>query len=131
MLLQHAWLAPLAKPDIIAEEDEEEQEITVVVTDSSDPTPDTSGSSNEITPDDTETVSLVVEENIGSTPLKLQPDVVDREVAEWVLEAIERRKSGKMGHSAAPALHKAPLDVVSTPEAAKAPVQRTESAPPA
>jgi mitogen-activated protein kinase kinase len=117
MLLQHAWLAPLAKPDVITEEDEEEEEVAVAVIDSNDITP--TGSSNEITPDDTETATIVVEDAKESTILKLQPDVVDREVAEWVLGAIERRKAGKMAHAAPPALHKAPLDAVSTPEGSK------------
>ncbi len=37
----------------------------------------------------------------------------DKEVAEWVIAAIERKRSGKMGEAAKPALHAAPLDSVS------------------
>lgn len=39
----------------------------------------------------------------------------DREVADWVNGAIERKKSGLMGTSAKPALHAAPMDSVSPP----------------
>jgi mitogen-activated protein kinase kinase len=42
-------------------------------------------------------------------------DVVDREVADWVAQAIEKRRLGTLGKSAKPALHAAPLDAVSTP----------------
>jgi mitogen-activated protein kinase kinase len=37
----------------------------------------------------------------------------DEEVAEWVLNSLERRKKGLMGESKKPALHAAPLDTVS------------------
>lgn len=37
----------------------------------------------------------------------------DEEVANWVKNAIERKKSGLMGEAAKPALHAAPLDTVS------------------
>jgi mitogen-activated protein kinase kinase len=37
----------------------------------------------------------------------------DKEVAAWVISAIERRKAGKLGISDKPALHAAPLDSVS------------------
>lgn len=37
----------------------------------------------------------------------------DREVAKWVQEAIQKKKDGRMGNSAKPALHAAPLDSVS------------------
>ncbi|GAB7349687.1 hypothetical protein MBLNU459_g0433t1 [Dothideomycetes sp. NU459] len=43
---------------------------------------------------------------------------IDREVGEWVLEQIDKRKRGVLGKSSKPALHAAPLDVaspVSTP----------------
>ena len=43
------------------------------------------------------------------------PDTADEEVAEWVRGAIERRKSGNMTPSQAPALHAAPLNVVTSP----------------
>ena len=40
------------------------------------------------------------------------PDTADKEVAEWVKSAMERKKSGKMATSKKPALHEAPLDAV-------------------
>lgn len=36
----------------------------------------------------------------------------DKEVAEWVKEALERKRAGKMAFSEKPALHAAPLDAV-------------------
>ena len=39
----------------------------------------------------------------------------DREVANWVADAMERRRNGSMGKKAKPALHAAPLDAVSSP----------------
>ncbi|KEF55409.1 STE/STE7 protein kinase [Exophiala aquamarina CBS 119918] len=40
------------------------------------------------------------------------PDTADKEVAEWVNNALERKKAGKMAVSKKPALHEAPLDAV-------------------
>lgn len=40
------------------------------------------------------------------------PDTADKEVADWVKEALERKKAGKMAVSKKPALHEAPLDAV-------------------
>ena len=37
----------------------------------------------------------------------------DEEVAEWVKNALERKKNGLMGESLKPALHTAPLDSIS------------------
>ena len=37
----------------------------------------------------------------------------DAEVGQWVLSALERKRSGKLGSKAKPALHAAPLDTVS------------------
>jgi hypothetical protein len=56
----------------------------------------------------------------GSAPTDLAltdspTDVVDREVADWVAQAIEKRRLGTLGKSAKPALHAAPLDAVATP----------------
>jgi len=39
----------------------------------------------------------------------------DREVAAWVQEAIQKKKDGKMGSAAKPALHSAALDRVNSP----------------
>ena len=44
-------------------------------------------------------------------------DYFDRQVGEWVIDALERRRKGVMGKSAKPALHTAPLDAVSSPQA--------------
>jgi hypothetical protein len=41
---------------------------------------------------------------------------IDREVAEWVMQALEKRRLGKLGKSDKPALHAAPLNAVATPE---------------
>lgn len=40
------------------------------------------------------------------------PETADKEVADWVQAAIERKISGKMAQSEKPALHAAPLDAV-------------------
>lgn len=40
------------------------------------------------------------------------PDTADKEVAEWVKNALERKMAGKMAVSKKPALHEAPLDAV-------------------
>lgn len=88
MLLQHAWLAPLLKPETISEEDEEDGEhVKSPTTHSAKELGDASES----------------------------PPVVDPEVAEWVVQALERRRSGRMGKRAPPPLHSAPLDAVSSP----------------
>ena len=40
------------------------------------------------------------------------PETADKEVAAWVKASLERKAAGKMGKSAKPALHAAPLDAV-------------------
>lgn len=40
---------------------------------------------------------------------------LDKEVAQWVVSAMERKRNGTMGKRAKPALHAAPLDAVSNP----------------
>lgn len=86
MLLQHAWLAPLIKPDTITEEDEEEAEAGGDVHVQSEHDPNTASTGD-----------------------------ADPEVAEWVRESIEKRKKGILGKGPKPALHAAPLDAVSSP----------------
>lgn len=44
---------------------------------------------------------------------------VDRELGEWVIGALDRRKRGVMGKAAKPALHTAPLDAVGSPQVEK------------
>jgi mitogen-activated protein kinase kinase len=87
MLLQHPWLASLSKPAAISEDDE--------MTDSSSDAAD--GDSNP--PDNGLTTA--------------GEPIYDREVADWVKSAMERKAAGLMGSSAKPALHAAPLDSVS------------------
>ncbi|KAK0284606.1 MAP kinase kinase Wis1 [Friedmanniomyces endolithicus] len=90
MLLQHAWLAPLVKPATIMEEDEEAEE------------EDASSAPGEVEKAQQNALGLA---NGGG-------QFVDREVGEWVIGALDRRKRGVMGKSAKPALHAAPLDAV-------------------
>jgi mitogen-activated protein kinase kinase len=89
MLLQHAWLAPLAKPETITEEDEEEVLAAA------------EAAGGEATGD-------------VASPEPVEA-VHDQEVADWVKGAIEKRKKGTLKRSEKPALHAAPLDAVSSP----------------
>lgn len=89
MLLQHAWLAALDKPATIQEEDEEAAEAAEANGETLEPQQ-----------------PLIIEDQAG---------FIDREVGEWVINAIDRRKRGVMGKSAKPALHAAPLDAVGSP----------------
>ncbi len=43
------------------------------------------------------------------------PETADKEVADWVIAAMERRRSGAMGKKEKPALHAVSLDAVSSP----------------
>ncbi|KAF2084881.1 Pbs2-type MAP kinase, partial [Saccharata proteae CBS 121410] len=80
MLLQHAWLAPLLKPPTITEEDEEIAEASAAAADAV-----------ELSPAGTEVVA-------------------DKEVAEWVAMALEKKMKGTLGESRKPAGHKVELD---------------------
>jgi mitogen-activated protein kinase kinase len=91
MLLQHAWLKPLVQPFAIMEEDEDEEALEAG---NKEPSPTTTSPSSH-----------------------LPTDVVDREVAEWVIQALEKKRLGKLRKSEKPALHAAPLDVVTSPVA--------------
>ncbi|KAK5163505.1 MAP kinase kinase Wis1 [Saxophila tyrrhenica] len=91
MLLQHAWLAPLAKPQTIMEEDEEAAEAEGAV----------GGEAPAAAADD--------------EAAEKKEDWVDQEVGEWVIGALDRRKRGVMGKAPKPALHAAPLDKVGGP----------------
>jgi mitogen-activated protein kinase kinase len=89
MLLQHAWLAPLVRPETILEADEDEEA-------------EADGQTNEI-----------LESKSAHSP------VVDSDVADWVKEQLEKKKNGtlgKGGKAAKPALHAAPLDAVGSPQ---------------
>jgi len=104
MLLQHAWLVPLSKPTTITEEDEEIASTPV----------SESGNSS-----DAEAKSPTSEKSEGDMGkgLKLPDNVVDPDVAEWVLQALEKRRLGKLAKAEKPALHAAPLDAVANPTA--------------
>lgn len=95
MLLQHAWLAPLVKPATIMEDDEEEEDIT-----------------------GDDAASLGSAGSRGSTDSDERNTVSDKEVAEWVKTALEKRKNGTLGkgrNTEKPPLHAAPLDAMSSP----------------
>lgn len=92
MLLQHAWLAPLAKPETITEEDEDE----VAAAHAAEGDETAAGDQGPAVPVD---------------------PVLDAEVADWVKGAIEKRKKGTMKGAEKPALHAAPLDAVQSPSA--------------
>jgi mitogen-activated protein kinase kinase len=91
MLLKHGWLAPLSKPSTISEEDE--------------------SSSSPILP--VEEVARLAIAGDGKVGGKV--NTFDKEVADWVKGALERKASGKMGANRVekPALHAAPLDSIS------------------
>lgn len=97
MLLQHAWLAVLDKPATITEEDEEAAEAAEANGESQ---AEPSG-------------EALAEPNAD------EGQFIDREVGEWVIDALERKRNGTMGKSAKPALHAAPLDAVSSPDASR------------
>ena len=82
MLLRHAWLAPLMKPPTISEDEAAEA----------------AAEAGSDTPSSEET--------------SFHPETADKEVADWVRAAFERKLSGQMGKSKKPALHAAPLDAV-------------------
>lgn len=82
MLLQHAWLAPLLKPEAITEEDEEAAERG---------------------------------EDMATATVETAHSYHDREVAEWVQGALQRKRDGNMPEVSQPALHKVALDSVGSP----------------
>ena len=45
----------------------------------------------------------------------MAPGIVNKEVAQWVVNAMERKRNGTMGKKAKPALHAAPLDAAPNP----------------
>lgn len=55
------------------------------------------------------TISEDDEEEAVADDLQPYTGTEDKEVGEWVVNALERKKNGLMGVSAVPALHKAPL----------------------
>ena len=87
MLLQHAWLAPLIKPETIMEEDEEAAEAAAEAEANGEVPPPAANGNSEA-----------------------DGGFVDREVGEWLLNALDRRRRGVLGTAIKPALHTAPLD---------------------
>lgn len=88
MLMKHPWLKPLvATSSAIMEEEEEEEEV--------------------------EKQEAISTESPAETKNPALPDdVVDAEVAEWVIQALEKKRLGKLSKSEKPALHAAPLDAI-------------------
>jgi mitogen-activated protein kinase kinase len=87
MLLQHGWLAPLDKPATISEEDEALVEDLGAL--------------------------VLVDGNDDAATGIAGNNTFDKEVSDWCVAALERKRSGQMGTAAKPALHAAPLDSVS------------------
>ena len=94
MLLQHAWLAPVAKPATIIEEDEEAAE--AAERDEAEFGEATGGPANDAT--------------AAGEAAPADDGFIDKEVGEWLINALDRRRRGVMGKAAKPALHAAPLD---------------------
>ena len=82
MLLRHAWLSPLIKPATISEDEEAEKAAEA---------------------GDSMDASAVIADP-GAT--------LDKEVAEWVKTALEKKRNGQLTFAKKPALHEAPLDAV-------------------
>jgi mitogen-activated protein kinase kinase len=60
-----------------------------------------------------ETITEADEEEDGAGMDMASHGTEDPEVAEWVKNALDRKKKGLMGESQKPALHAAPLDTMS------------------
>lgn len=90
MLLRHPWLESLMKPPTITEEEEEEEEEAEAE------------------------AALEADADAPSTSrgTDSRPETADREIAEWVRSALQRKINGTMRRSDKPALHAAPLDAV-------------------
>jgi mitogen-activated protein kinase kinase len=82
-LLAHPWLASLSKPQAIIEEDEDE---------------------------DGEASAGGESDGASAGTQEVYRGTEDKEVADWVKNAMERKKKGLMGVAAKPALHAAPLN---------------------
>lgn len=100
MLLQHAWLAPLGNINTITEEDEEEAEAEA----EAEAKEDGANGANGV---DAAGDRVVGGEHDGEV-------FVDREVGLWARDAIEKKRLGKLGRHAKPALHAAPLDATAS-----------------
>ena len=100
MLIRHPWLAPLLQPPTISEDAEAEAEAEA----------EAAAAAAAAVPGAGDLLSGGTSVTV-SDPLE-GVDTADREVARWVLGAMERKKLGKMKGAAKPALHAAPLDAV-------------------
>ena len=87
MLLRHGWLAPLLKIPTITEDEEAEKAAEAGTDQNSNATNDLSSTN-------------------------LHPETADKEIADWVIAAIERKLAGKMAKAEKPALHAVALDAV-------------------
>jgi mitogen-activated protein kinase kinase len=105
MLLKHPWLKPLSKPATITEDDEDEDAVEGAAEDIA-ATPIGTGIKDE------EREGIPILEPDGR-PTPTGENSYDTEVAQWVQNAIQRKKARKMGTAVKPALHAAPLDSVS------------------
>lgn len=110
MLLTHPWLTSLTKPAAIMEEDEDAEE--------------EAANAPAIVPVE----HAPAGEGADKTP-ELPDNVLDVEVAEWVIAAIAKRRAGKLGKSEKPALHAAPLDAVTSPAAERTMLNGAEDFP--
>lgn len=110
MLLTHPWLTSLTKPAAIMEEDEDAEE--------------EAANAPAIVP-----VEHSPDREDADTTPELPDNVIDQEVAEWVIAAIAKRKAGKLGKSEKPALHAAPLDAVTSPVAERRMLNGAEEFP--
>ena len=88
MLLRHGWLAPLLKIPTITEDEDAEKAAEAGIDQNS------NAASNDL----------------DST--NLHPETADKEIADWVAAAIERKLAGKMAKAEKPALHAAALDAL-------------------
>ena len=63
------------------------------------------------------TITEEDEEDVEGTPTDgvAAPVTINEEVAQWVTDAMERKRIGTMGKRAKPALHAAPLNAVPSP----------------
>jgi mitogen-activated protein kinase kinase len=110
MLLNHPWLAPLAKPTTIEEEEEEDEE-AADKKDKKDGKVDGEVDDGKVD-GEMDDGAAAVTETIAS--LKLSSGTEDEEVAAWVMGVFNKQKAdGTNGASLKPALHAAPLDSVS------------------
>ncbi|KAL2220632.1 protein kinase wis1 [Thermoascus aurantiacus ATCC 26904] len=87
MMLRHPWLAPLMKPPTASGEEEKGAKSPSTADQQSS---ESSGPQRRLSPSATE----------------------DKEVADWVKDALERRRRGLLGEVEKPPLHAAPLDAV-------------------